>query len=161
MLTTLAIFDCIFITMASATFSLPLLSSYWQVEFFTRFTWVSNKMYGFMVLSAFVFLVRSIPSLDGAKRSLINIQVWVHPHVFPWFLPIIQISLNGSIWSTVSVTVERSMVYIIFNLIQLKTEQWMPHAILNLTKLIHIWPVQFILYTSHLIEAVCPLSFCM
>ena len=67
-----------------------------------------------------------------------NIQVWVHPHVFPWFLPIIQISLNGSIWSTVSVTVERSMVYIIFNLIQLKTEQWMPHAILNLTKLIHI-----------------------
>ena len=67
-----------------------------------------------------------------------NIQVWVHPHVFPWFLPIIQISLNGSIWSTVSVTVERLMVYIIFNLIPLKTEQWMPHAILNLTKLIHI-----------------------
>ena len=85
-----------------------------------------------MVLSAFVFLVRSIPSLDGAKRSLINIQVWVHPHVFPWFLPIIQISLNGSIWSTVSVTVERLMVYIIFNLIQLNTKQWMTHMLFEI-----------------------------
>ena len=34
-------------------------------------------------------------------------QVWIHPHLFPWVLPIIQISLNGSIWSTVSVTIER------------------------------------------------------
>ena len=33
----------------------------------------------------------------------------MHPHLFPWFLPIIQISLNGSIWSTVSVTVERCL----------------------------------------------------
>ena len=32
-LTMLAIFDCIFIAMASATFSLPLISSYWQVAF--------------------------------------------------------------------------------------------------------------------------------
>ena len=38
------------------------------------------------------------------------LQVWVHPHLFPWFLPIIQISLNGSIWSTVSVTVERCKI---------------------------------------------------
>merc|ERR1719507_1027428 len=59
----LAVFDSIFITTASITFSLPLLSNYWQA--------------------------------------------WVHPHLFPWLLPFIQISLNGSIWSTVSVTIER------------------------------------------------------
>jgi hypothetical protein len=31
----------------------------------------------------------------------------VHPYMFPWILPFIQISLNGSIWSTVAVAVER------------------------------------------------------
>jgi hypothetical protein len=31
----------------------------------------------------------------------------IHPWVFPWLLPAIQISLNGSIWSTVAVAVER------------------------------------------------------
>ena len=34
-------------------------------------------------------------------------QSYVHPYIFPWTLPLIQISLNGSIWSTVSVTLER------------------------------------------------------
>jgi len=62
-LTMLAVYDCLFITTASASFSLPQLSDYWKV--------------------------------------------WVHPHIFPWLLPLMQASLNGSIWSTVSVTVER------------------------------------------------------
>ena len=31
----------------------------------------------------------------------------IHPMVFPWLLPILQIALTGSIWSTVAVTVER------------------------------------------------------
>ena len=31
-LTMLAIFDCLFIAMASATFSLPLISTYWQAN---------------------------------------------------------------------------------------------------------------------------------
>ena len=31
----------------------------------------------------------------------------VHPYIIPWILPAIQISLNGSIWSTVAVAVER------------------------------------------------------
>ena len=30
-----------------------------------------------------------------------HIQAWVHPHLFPWLLPFIQISLNGSIWSNI------------------------------------------------------------
>ena len=34
-------------------------------------------------------------------------QSYVHPYIIPWTLPLIQISLNGSIWSTVSVTLER------------------------------------------------------
>lgn len=34
-------------------------------------------------------------------------KVWIHPHIFPWLLPVIQTSLSGFIWSTVSVTVER------------------------------------------------------
>ena len=35
------------------------------------------------------------------------LQSYIHPYIFPWTLPLIQISLNGSIWSTVSVTLER------------------------------------------------------
>ena len=37
--------------------------------------------------------------------SLSFLKVWIHPHIFPWLLPLMQASLNGSIWSTVSVTV--------------------------------------------------------
>ena len=54
-------------------------------------------------------------------------QTWIHPHLFPYLLPFIQvaciirkafarilhilfqISLNGSIWSTVSVTVSKTL----------------------------------------------------
>ena len=54
-------------------------------------------------------------------------QTWIHPHLFPYLLPFIQvaciirkafarilhilfqISLNGSIWSTVSVTVSKNL----------------------------------------------------
>ena len=31
----------------------------------------------------------------------------VHPYLFPWVSPILQISLNGSIWSTVAIAMER------------------------------------------------------
>ena len=34
-------------------------------------------------------------------------QAFIHPFLLPWLLPILQISLNGSIWATVSVAIER------------------------------------------------------
>ena len=34
-------------------------------------------------------------------------KITVHPYVFPWISPILQISLNGSIWSTVAIAMER------------------------------------------------------
>jgi len=40
------------------------------------------------------------------------IQGWreeIHPNIFPKFLPFIQICLNGSSWSTVAITIERSL----------------------------------------------------
>ena len=40
------------------------------------------------------------------------VQVWVHPHLMPWTLPLVQISLNGSIWSTVTVTLERYLTIV-------------------------------------------------
>ena len=173
-LTMLAIFDCIFIAMASATFSLPLISSYWQVAFLLskpninvgillnilkRYLTVFNFGFVFPWFLLFpTYFTCFPPSLPvsrlfftcfieielypglGASPPIslvppvsclfhlfpthftcfieteIYLQVWVHPHLFPWFLPIIQISLNGSIWSTVSVTVER---YKIISLIHL------------------------------------------
>jgi len=36
-----------------------------------------------------------------------NWKSFVHPFILPWLLPVLQISLNGSIWTTVSVAVER------------------------------------------------------
>jgi len=36
-----------------------------------------------------------------------NWKAFYHPFLLPWLLPIMQISLNGSIWSTVFVAVER------------------------------------------------------
>jgi len=43
----------------------------------------------------------SLPQLSSHWR------VWIHPRIFPWLLPAIQMSLTGSIWSTVSVSAER------------------------------------------------------
>ena len=34
-------------------------------------------------------------------------KIWIHPFLLPFTLPAIQISLNGSIWSTVMVAFER------------------------------------------------------
>jgi len=34
-------------------------------------------------------------------------KMFIHPFLLPWLLPILQISLNGSIWATVSVAIER------------------------------------------------------
>ena len=34
-------------------------------------------------------------------------KVWIHPLLLPWLLPGLQIALNGSIWSTVMVAIER------------------------------------------------------
>ena len=42
--------------------------------------------------------------------SLSFLKVWIHPHIFPWLLPLMQASLNGSIWSTVSVTVINNLM---------------------------------------------------
>ena len=36
-----------------------------------------------------------------------NWNVWIHPLLLPWLIPGLQISLNGSIWSTVMVAIER------------------------------------------------------
>ena len=35
------------------------------------------------------------------------LQAIVHPFLFPWLSPLLQISLNGSIWATVSLAIER------------------------------------------------------
>ena len=62
-ITMLAMFDSLFILMATLTFSMPLLWPTWKL--------------------------------------------WIHPLLLPYFLPAIQISLNGSIWCTVMVAMER------------------------------------------------------
>ena len=75
----------------------------------------SSNIASKILLKNWTFSQKHAHALANAKsRPLIqeylilkSSQVWIHPHLFPWFLPIIQISLNGSIWSTVSVTVER------------------------------------------------------
>ena len=59
----LAAFDAIFSFLAALTFSMPLLSTHWNV--------------------------------------------WIHPFLLPWLLPGMQIALNGSIWSTVIIAIER------------------------------------------------------
>lgn len=59
----LAMFDTIFITCITISFSMPQIWSTWRQT--------------------------------------------IHPHIFPWLLPFIQMSLNGSIWSIVAVAVER------------------------------------------------------
>lgn len=59
----LAMFDTIFITCITISFSMPQIWSTWRKE--------------------------------------------IHPHILPWLLPFIQMSLNGSIWSIVAVAVER------------------------------------------------------
>ena len=60
------------------------------------------------------YLTSSPPSikifLEGkclASNKSLNFQTFVHPFLFPWLSPILQISLNGSIWATVSVAIER------------------------------------------------------
>ena len=38
---------------------------------------------------------------EGKKRFSKHeniFQDWIHPHLFPWLLPLIQMSLTGSIW---------------------------------------------------------------
>ena len=60
-------------------------------------------------------------------------QVWIHPHLFPWILPFIQISLNGSIWSTVSVTIERYVSVV---------HPW--HWFCTFSSIIYIVPVIFL-----------------
>ena len=39
--------------------------------------------------------------------KVLLLQGFFHPFLFPWLLPLLQISLNGSIWATVSVAIER------------------------------------------------------
>ena len=39
--------------------------------------------------------------------TMVYFRSSIHPYIFPWLLPIRQMSLNGSTWSTVSVAVER------------------------------------------------------
>jgi len=46
-------------------------------------------------------LAFSMPLLSDYWKSR------VHPHITPWIFPLIQISLNGSTWTTVSLTIER------------------------------------------------------
>ena len=75
----------------------------------------SSNIASKILLKNWTFSQKPADALANAKSRpwiqeyliLRSSQVWIHPHLFPWFLPIIQISLNGSIWSTVSVTVER------------------------------------------------------
>ena len=52
----------------------------------------------FCLLAALTF---SLPLISQDWR------LWVLPLLLPWFLPGLQISLNGSIWSTVMVAIER------------------------------------------------------
>ena len=52
----------------------------------------------FSLLAALTF---SLPLLSQ------NWNVWIHPFLLPWLIPGLQISLNGSIWSTVMVAIER------------------------------------------------------
>ena len=60
-LTMLAIFDCIFIAMASATFSLPLISSYWQVAFI------------FFLLVEIVFLFSNVGILLNILKQCLTV----------------------------------------------------------------------------------------
>jgi len=46
-------------------------------------------------------LAFSMPLLSDYWKSR------VHPHITPWIFPLIQISLNGSTWTTVALTIER------------------------------------------------------
>ena len=55
-------------------------------------------------------------------------QAHYHPVVFPWLFPVMQISLSGSIWSTVSVSVERFLSVVQFRsrymcIVQVKSDQ--------------------------------------
>ena len=52
----------------------------------------------FSLLAALTF---SLPLLSE------HWMVWIHPLILPWLLPGLQIALNGSIWSTVMVAIER------------------------------------------------------
>ena len=104
----LAIFDCFFITTASISFSLPQLSSYWKVSLSCYYflTGVTNgnhwkvlqkllRSYGenrtfYIAPPSFLMMMMMM--------MMTYVKVWVHPHIFPWLLPIIQTSLSGSIW---------------------------------------------------------------
>ena len=79
LLTMLAVFDCVFITTVSVSFSLPQLSTYWKVA--------SLKHMNSVIISNW-----------HKNQLLFQTQVWVHPRVFPWLFPFIQISLTGSTW---------------------------------------------------------------
>ena len=74
-LTMLAIFDCIFITMASATFSLPLISSYWQVVFLLQ---IVTK------LNTNVDILLTIWN----NIELYCIQFWGHPYLCILKIPV-------------------------------------------------------------------------
>jgi len=58
------------------------------------------------VFLACVTVAFALPLLSEYWRD------WLHPYLFPLFLPILQISLSGSVWSTVSVTVERYLTVV-------------------------------------------------
>ena len=103
----LAIFDCFFITTASISFSLPQLSSYWKVSlscycFLTGVTngnhWkVLQKLLRSYGENRTFYIAPPGPSFL-MMMMMTYVKVWVHPHIFPWLLPIIQTSLSGSIW---------------------------------------------------------------
>jgi hypothetical protein len=48
------------------------------------------------------------------SAATFSAQAHYHPVIFPWLFPVMQISLSGSIWSTVSVSVERFLSVVQF-----------------------------------------------
>jgi len=77
--------------------------------------------------------ISTVSTTFGLPQLSAYWKTWIHPHLFPYLLPFIQISLNGSIWSTVSVTVERYVSVVHSR-----------HSFRSLSSAIYIIPVLFI-----------------
>ena len=112
----LSVFDTIFVVTATISFSLPILSHSWNVNIwlglcFDRNIWqifpdilICEIMH---ILLKYYCIYYTFKTSTFPKLKRLNFQTAVHPFLFPWLSPILQISLNGSIWATVSVAIER------------------------------------------------------